>query len=97
MEFFWKMAEVMEFIPWFLEFSPTVVDNLKAILAIAFTMGTMCVIALSLVCYIMFELDSLCGFDSVKVMENMGKIWGKSWKSHGIHEQNPCFDIPHKY
>ena len=21
-------------------------------------------------------------------MENMEKIWEKSWKSHGIHEQN---------
>ena len=55
-------------------------------------MGTTCVIALSLVCYIMFEIDFLRGFDPREVMDNMGKIWEKSWKCHGIHEQNPCMN-----
>ena len=55
-------------------------------------MGKICVIALSLVCYIMFEIDFLRGFDSGKVMENMGENMGKSRKRHGIHDQNPCMN-----
>ena len=43
-------------------------------------MGTICVIALSLVCYIMFEIDFLRGFDPGKVMEYMSKI--PAWTLH---------------
>ena len=49
-------------------------------------MGTICVIALSLVCYIMFEIEFLRGFDHEKVM-----------KSHGIHGQNPCMNAEERW
>ena len=49
-------------------------------------------IALSVVCYIMFEIEFLRRFDPGKVMENMGKVRGKYGKSHGIQEQNPCMN-----
>ena len=46
-------------------------------------MGPICVIALSLVCYIMYEIDFLRKLVPGKVMENMGKIWEMSWKIWG--------------
>ena len=36
----------------------------------------------------MFEIDFLRGVDPGKVMENMGKIWEKSRKSHGKYGKN---------
>ena len=47
--------------------------NVKVKLPIL-TMGTTCVIALSLDCYIMSEIDILRGFDPGKVMKSMRKI-----------------------
>ena len=91
--FFWKMAKVMEksweFIPWFLGQFKCNSSNLRQIKLPDLTIGTICLIALSLVCYIMIEIDFLRGLDPGKVM---GKIWEKSSKSHGIHEQNPCMN-----
>ena len=49
-------------------------------------MGTICVITLSLVCY-MFKIDFLRGVDPGKIMENMGgnmgKVMEKSWNIWG--------------
>ena len=89
----------MEFIPWFLgvfsncggQFKGNC-SNLRLVKLHDLTMGTICVIALSLICYIIFEIEFLYGFDPGKFMINMGKIWEKSWKSHRIHEQNPCMN-----
>ena len=84
MEFFLENGKshgkVMEFIPCSLGFSPTVCgqfkgnsSNLRQVKLPDLTMGTS-VIALSLVCYIMFEIDFLHGIDPGNVMENMGKV-----------------------
>ena len=72
-------GKVMEFIPWFLEFSPTMVDNssnLRQVKLPDLTMGTICVIAFS---SLLHCLDFLRGFASGKIMENMGKVVEKSW------------------
>ena len=58
-------------------------NNLRQVKLPDLTMGPICVIVLFLVCYIMFEIDFLRGFDSGKVVENMEKIWENSWKSPG--------------
>ena len=55
-------------------------SNLRQVKSPDLTMGTMCVIALSLVT-LCLKLN-FCGFGPGKVMENMGKIWEKLWKSH---------------
>ena len=49
-------------------------SNLRQVKLPDLNIGTICVIALSLVCYVMFEIIFLRRFDPGKVMENMGKI-----------------------
>ena len=83
MEFFWKNGKshgkFMEFIPLFLGQFKGNFSNLRQVKLPDLIMGSICVIALSLVCYIMFEIDFLFGFDPGKVMENMGNVMEKSW------------------
>ena len=72
-------GRVVEFIPWFLGQFKGNSSNLRQVKLPHLTMGTICVIDLSLVCYTMFEIEFHCGFDPGKVMENMGKVMEKSW------------------
>ena len=79
--FFWKMAKLMWKSHGIYSLVPRIFSNHggqfkgnSSNLRSDLTMGTVCVIDLSLVCYIMFEIDFLHGFDTRKVLENMGKV-----------------------
>ena len=65
-------------------------SNLREVKLPDLTMGTISVLAVSLVCYIMFEIDFLRGFDPGKVMGNMGKIMEKSWNPPAKSLYEPC-------
>ena len=59
-------------------------SNLRQVKLPDLTMGTICVIALSVT--LCLKLTFSVGL----ILEKSWQIWEKSWESHVIHEQNPC-------